>query len=475
MKKYFVSLLFLAFSLITKAQTIKLISSNETDKWKAEKDLKFTAKNEDQSQIIIYPNKQLQKIDGFGGCFNELGWEALSALSPEIRNSIIHNLFSKEEANFNICRTPIAASDYALSWYSYNDVFEDFTMRNFNIDRDRYILIPYIKSALSVKPNLTLWGSPWSPPAWMKVNNHYTLTSGAVKGGKERGNEMGDSKNIANNATAFKMQHSYLEAYALYFSKYVKAYQKEGVNISSIQVQNEIAYAPQWPSCTWRPEDLAYFIKKYLAPKFKEDDVKSEIWLGTVNYGNPDYVRYFLKDTTISKYIDGVGFQWGGKKAIGTIHKEYPNVKLMQTESECGEGENNWKSAEYTWSLIKHYFNNGANSYLYWNMVLDHAGKSSWGWPQNMLISINKETKNVVYNPEFYLMKHLSHFVVPDAHLLATNGGKDHLAFQNPDGSIVLILANLENDTQTINVEVNGKMMNAVLKPKSFNTLTWKP
>ena len=156
MKKYALLSLGIAFSIIANAQTIKIVSSTDAEKWINGKDLKFTSKNESQSQITIYPNKQLQKVDGFGGCFNEIGWDALFALSPEKRNSIINNLFSEKEANFNICRTPVAASDYALSWYSYNDVFEDFTMRNFNIDRDRYILIPYIKSALSIKPNLTI-------------------------------------------------------------------------------------------------------------------------------------------------------------------------------------------------------------------------------------------------------------------------------------------------------------------------------
>lgn len=109
----------------------------------------------------------------------------------------------------------------------------------------------------------------------------------------------------------------------------------------------------------------------------------------------------------MAKYIKGIGFQWDAKKAIGIIHKEYPNYSLMQTESECGNGQNNWNSAEYTWSLIRQYIGNGANSYMYWNMILDDSGKSTWGWSQNMIISVNQRNRNcniqsrVLFNETF--------------------------------------------------------------------------
>lgn len=94
----------------------------------------------------------LQKIDGFGACFNELGWEALLSLPEAVRTKILTELFTKEGVNFSFCRMPVASNDYSLSYYSYNDVPEDFEMKNFNIDRDRYILIPYIKAAKRSDP-----------------------------------------------------------------------------------------------------------------------------------------------------------------------------------------------------------------------------------------------------------------------------------------------------------------------------------
>lgn len=226
---------------------------------------------------------------------------------------------------------------------------------------------------------------------------------------------MHTGKTIPNNATAFRMEDGYLGAYSLYFLKFVKAYQNEGINILWVMVQNEPVYQPHWQSCTWRPEDLAFFISNYLGPRFDKDCIDTEIWLGTVNSSDPNYTRTILNNEEAKNYIKGIGFQWDAKYALAELREEYPEYRMMQTESECGNGENNWQSAEYTWSLINHYFNNDINSYMYWNMVLDGSGKSTWGWTQNMMIAISKEKGQIKYNPEFYLMKHVSHFVLPGA------------------------------------------------------------
>lgn len=142
---------FFVFNLFTvclSAQTVNRISSTLQEVWKQStlSTIHSNVRSKDVD-VIIYSDHKLQKIDGFGGCFNELGWEALQEVSPAAREKVMQDLFSKVGADFSICRMPIGASDYALSYYSLNDVAEDFGMRNFNIDRDRCILIPYIKLA----------------------------------------------------------------------------------------------------------------------------------------------------------------------------------------------------------------------------------------------------------------------------------------------------------------------------------------
>ena len=465
-------MLMLAVTAGVHAQKVQNTYSTEQEKWVQQKSVNFQASKPDQqADIVIYSTEKQQQIKGFGGCFNEIGWEALLSITPSERDKVLKELFTPNGANFSFCRTPIGANDYSLSYYSLNDVPEDFTMSNFNIDRDRYILIPYIKEAQKIRPDLQIWASPWSPPAWMKVNNHYALRSGKLNG---HTNGLTKEKEILNNSTAFRMEDAYLKAYALYFSKFSHAYKNEGVNLKAICVQNEIVYSPHWSSCTWRPEDLSYFIRNYLGPQFQKDSLSTEIWLGTINGADPNYVRTILNDKATAKYISGIGFQWDAKQAIPALSKEYSQYPMMQTESECGNGEKNWKSAEYTWSLINHYLNNGMNYYMYWNMVLDPSGKSTWDWVQNMLISVDKTTKAVVYYPEFYIMKHISHFVLPGAYRLKTSGGKDHLAFVNPDGTTVLILVNTTDADKTMKVAVADKIVELTVQAKSFNTLTWK-
>lgn len=421
----------------------------------------------EKTDVTIYTNEKRQKIEGFGACFNELGWEALLSLQEKERAKILNDLFTTQGMNFTLCRMPLGSNDYSFNYYSYNEVPEDFEMKNFSIDRDRYILIPYIKAAKKIRPDLKIWASPWCPPIWMKVNNHYAMGVNSTE------KTMVSGKVIANNATAFKMENRYLNAYALYFSKFIQAYKKEKIEISRVMVQNEPIYQPHWQSCTWRPDDLAFYIGNFLGPQFQKDSIDTEIWLGTVNSADPNFTRTVLGDKDAVKYIKGIGMQWDAKNAIPMIHKEYPNYQLMQTESECGNGENNWKSAEYTWSLINQYINNGANSYMYWNMILDDSGKSTWGWKQNMLIAVNKETGLVTYNPEYYLMKHLSHFVLPGAVRLKTSDGDSHLAFMNPDGAVVLIFVNKNDSDRTLNITVNEEKTSIQIKGKSFNSFTW--
>lgn len=470
MKTKFLLATLLLLHLSSYAQKVQWTTSTDQEKWVQKKGIVFSAANA-TADITINPEEKLQKINGFGGCLNEIGWEALLALSPTEREKILKELFTPEGANFSFCRIPMGANDYSLSYYSCNDVAEDFEMTNFNIDRDRYILLPYVKEAMKYRPDLQIWASPWSPPAWMKVNNHYALRRGPLKGSH---NSLPKENEIMNNTTAFRMENAYLSAYALYMSKFVQAYQKEGINLKAIHAQNEIVYSPHWSSCTWRPEDLAHFIGNYLGPQFKKDSISSEIWLGTVNTSDPNYVRTFLKNKAAASTIKGIGFQWDAKYALPELSKEIATYTTMQTESECGNGEKNWKSAEYTWGLINHYLNNGMNFYMYWNLVLDNSGKSTWDWVQNMLVSVNKTTKEVQYLPEYFIMKHLSHFVQPGASRLKTSGGKDHLAFMNPDGSLVLVLINLTDTDKKYTVAVAGKSMEIATKAKSFNSLTWK-
>lgn len=452
------------------AQKITMYSTTSANRW-VEKSVARDKTSSKQANLCVYPDSLLQKVEGFGGTFNELGWDALQSLSPQQRDKVMASLFSSDGVHFALGRTPVGASDYAFGYYSYNDVKDDYTMRNFSIDRDRYILIPYIKEALKLRPDLKLWASPWTPPAWMKVNEHYSQKSSGIEGTDIGHNRLDPNRNVLGNVTGFKMQQGYLQAYALYFSKYVQAYKRNGIHIQMIMPQNEIAWTPCWPSCTWRPEDLAIFVNQYLGPQFEKDSLDTEIWLGTVNYPNPDYVRTFMKQKDTEKYVKGVGVQWSGMRALPTVQKEYPSYGYMQTENQCGNSTNDWSDLENTWKAVVHCFNNGVNSYMYWNMVLNETCKSAWDWAQNTMVIVNRTTGEVRYTDEYYLMKHLSRFVQPGSHLLKVSDAKNTLAFRTVDGKTVIVTYNPDDHERSCLLKVDNQAFSILLQAKSINTL----
>ncbi|APQ77634.1 glycosyl hydrolase [Clostridium botulinum] len=401
-------------------------------------------------------------IEGFGSCFNELGMKALNHLDKDERNKVFDQLFSiKGDCRFNLCRMPIGASDYATEWYSYNENENDFDMEKFSIQKDKRLLIPYIKEALKRNPNIILTASPWSPPTWMKTQKAY-------------------------NFGTLRFEEKVLKAYALYFVKFVQAYEEEGITIHQVHVQNEVVADQKFPSCRWTGDQLRDFIKNYLGPAFEKHNIKSEIWLGTINGPEPyvewleDYTQDFdvyaglvLRDPKAYKYVKGVGYQWAGKNAIQRSVEAFPEKRFIQTENECGNGKNTWIYAEYVFNLFRHYIVNGVNGYMYWNAVLEPKGMSTWGWEQNSMITVNPETKEVMYNPEFYVMKHFSHFVQKGAKRLTTSGvdSVDTVAFKNPDESIIIVISNKNDDSRIANIEFTGEIFEVELEGHSFNTI----
>ena len=463
MKNIIGIVLIAAFTFSCNSPKVNWVSTTASNKWVIENPARIEqADTTKPIDITISTRNKAQVIDGFGGCFNELGWDALQMLDTAKQNEVMKGLFTPEGLNFNICRMPIGANDYARSYYSLNDSAGDFEMKYFNIDRDKKDLVPYIKQAMHYNPQLKIWGSPWTPPSWMKLNKHYA----------SKADPKYNDLSVTNpGISKFTMEDNYLKAYANYFVKYIQAYRNEGIKVYAIHPQNEISASQIFPSCLWNAKELNVFIGEYLGPEFEKQKMDAEIWLGTINDPSFEKMDSILGNSTSAKYIKGVGYQWAGQKAIGETHQKYPELKLMQSENECGDGSNDWAAAQHTWGLMKHYFNNGANSYMYWNMMLEKDGISVWGWKQNAMISISNSGK-LVYNPEYYLMKHLSHFIKPGAHLLKI-GDVNALSFVNPDGEIIILIENPLKETIVKTIRINDKQINLSLKPISFSTVSF--
>ena len=322
-------------------QKVTWISTTEKEPW-IEQAVE-PAVNIESPDIEILLNHQQQTIEGFGTCFNELGWTSLSLLSNDDRESIMRELFEPGfGASFNICRMPVGANDFARNWYSYDETDEDFEMKNFSIANDEETLIPFIKNALKYNPSLKIWASPWSPPSWMKYNHHYACRS--VLG---INNGLQPELECKEGTDMFIQDEKYFKAYALYFSKFIQAYREQGIKISMVMPQNEPNSVQVFPSCTWTSKGLAKFIT-HLGPEMEALGV--DVFFGTMEREDVRLVDTILTDPQSGKYIKGVGFQWAGKGAIKAVHQKHPELILYQSEQECGNGKNDWQYCVYVWS-----------------------------------------------------------------------------------------------------------------------------
>ena len=448
------------------------VTTTETAFWQEQPDLLSASADTVRTiDVTIHKDKFQQTIDGFGACFNELGWISLSRLNPADRESIMEELFFPEYgANFTICRMPVGANDFSRDWYSYNETDGDFEMKNFTIANDHQTLIPFIRNAQKYNADLRLWASPWCPPSWMKHNKHYASAYTGEAYDEKYRNGLPADKVGHEGEDMFIQDSLYLRAYALYFSKFIEAYKEQGIHLFAVMPQNEFNSAQIFPSCCWTAASLADFVGNYLGPAMEKQQV--DVMFGTMERKNEALVDTILTDPVCRKYVKGVGFQWAGKGAIGGIHERYPELKLYQTEQECGDGLNDWKGAVYSWNLMRHYLDHGASAYMYWNISLEKGGISRWGWAQNSLVVVDPASKTYSFTPEYYMMKHLSHYVQPGARKVETDGAfTDLLAFVNPDKSVVVALANESNDSRAVSIRIGNRVYRPVLPAQSVSTI----
>ena len=371
----------------------------------------------------------------------------------------MRELFMPDKTGFTFCRVPIGANDFAESWYSLDEAKGDYAMERFSIERDKGCLLPFIHEARRFSPALQLFASPWSPPTWMKQPPVYNY-----------GRLRRDPKTLA--------------AYALYLEKFLKAFADEGAPVKRLCVQNEVFADQKFPSCLWDGALMRDFIRDYLGPRLESAGLDTEIWLGTINGPFTDYefgnwhgqsfnelIALVLKDPKAAKYIRGLALQWGGKHVLEEVRAQYPELELFQSECECGDGSNAFASIPYAFNLMWKFFRAGATAFVYWNIALEADAYSTWGWKQNSLVTVDADAGVCRYNPEFYLMKHLSAFARPGARALEVRGpwAANALAFRNPDGRTAAVALNPFDTTERL--EADG--MDVAMPPHSLNTLVW--
>ncbi|MFR9554042.1 MAG: hypothetical protein SNH35_07335 [Rikenellaceae bacterium] len=371
--------------------------------------------------LTLFPEMKFQIIDGIGGTFNEIGGVALMALPQDEREKVMSNLFSESGANFSLCRTAVGSSDFGVDDYSYSEVANDYKMKHFSIDRERSSMIPYMQIALKYNPSMQLFASPWSPPAWMKYS-----------GEMDKGDVMRDKNFLIDDPEIYK-------AYALYFSKYIEHYAKEGITVDRLLIQNENDIHTKYPSCVVPIDQMYEFISKYLRPQFEKDNIETEIWAGTFRTsGVLDGVE-FVKNKKYLAAVEGVGIQYSTSDHISDMKYFAPEAKIMHTECKCYNRKNSNVQAFSRLEEIASYINYGVTNFVYWNMILNETGRSGWEWKQNSLINIDRETKKVTYNPDYAVMSLFSKFIRPGSVRIGSHTREEAITVMSGDNIYIFV------------------------------------
>jgi glucosylceramidase len=428
--------------------------------------------------VYVYPDSMRQRIDGFGGAFNDNGAHCLgapfgtgSSISAQGRAAVLRELFDPVYGcKFNQGRIPVGMSDFTtVQQYSYDEMpagQKDYTMTNFNIGHDTSYNMFYVKETMKYQPNIMLYASPWTPPNWMKSNDNWQGNNGST--------------------AVMDTAGSTLTAYALYFRKFIQAWNQRGISINIVYPQNEPTYTSgSHPSCSWpgTGSSMRNFCSSFLWPDFNNNGIGVQIYMGTFyENGYAADIQPTINDATARTRITGCGTQRGGADQMSQAISAAKNLGLhwhgQETEDWCNGGANAWSpDAMQTFECCLQFLEDQANSFNYWNMILDaNYNYVTWmGRAQNSMITITPSSGAIQYNPEFYMMKHFSYYIVPGAvRLKSTPGhatsGISTTAFKNPDGSIVVEIQNYNSTATATVVRVGTQQFTASLPAVSANT-----
>jgi len=440
------------------------------------------------SVIKILPDQTFQTITGFGGSFTESSAYLLNKLSKSNREKIIEAYFGETGAKYSLTRTHMNSCDFSLGHYSYAPVDGDKELKHFSVDEDKADIIPMIKDATAAsKDGFKIISSPWTAPPWMKDNKGWM-------GGK--------------------LLPEYYDTWALFFSKYLKAYKAEGIDIWGFTVENEpLGNNNNWESMIFSPEEMTNFVKNHLGPKLKSDGHNVKILGYDQNRGEElkQWADVMYKDEASSKYYDGIAVHWYAStydwfpESLHYAHKAAPGKYLIQTEACLNGIVPKWKDDQWYWSKeakdwgwdwapadqkylhpkyvpVYRYVrdiigchNNWVNGWIDWNMVLDKQGGPNWfkNWCGAPIL-VDPDKDEVYITPIYYVMAHFSKYIRPEAKIIGFENSDNDLmvtAAQNPDKSIVVVVLNQGTAAKSFILSLGTKSKKISISANALQTI----
>ena len=419
--------------------------------------LTFGTGNNRNANITVDTTQIFQTIDGFGYTLTTSSAYLINHMSSAARTALLQELFGSGATSIGISylRVNVGASDLSPTVYSYDDLpagQTDPTLQNFSLAPDETDMIPVLQQILTINPNIKIFGSPWSPPTWMKDNN---------------------------SSIGGRLLPQYYSTFANYLVKYIQGMQTRGITVDAITPQNEPLNPNNNPSMSMPATQQDTIIKFHLGPALQSANLTTKIILYDHNCDVPDYPISILNDPIARPYVDGSAFHLyaGNISALTTVHNAYPTKNVYFTEQFTGATGN--FGNDLKWHLknvITGSMRNWGRVALEWNLANDptyslHTPGGCNSCKGAVTINNSTVTRNVAY----YIIAHASKFVPAGSVRISStqSGSLYNAAFKRPDGKKVLIVENDAHNNQTFNIKFNGQWVTSTLAGGAVATYVW--
>ncbi|MFL5810521.1 MAG: glycoside hydrolase family 30 protein [Flavisolibacter sp.] len=419
---------------------------------------------ETQVCVFVDPLHQFQTMLGIGGALTDASAETFAKLPKEKQQEFLKAYYDPVEGiGYTLARTNIHSCDFSSGSYTYVQD-NDQDLKTFTVDHDKTYRIPFIKQVMAAgNGQVNLFVSPWSPPGWMKDNK--TMLQGG------------------------KLLQQFKQSWADYYVKFIKAYEKEGIPIWGLSVQNEPMAKQKWESCIFTATEERDFIKQYLGPTLKNAGMSDRKLIAWDHNRDLVYQRAstILGDADAAQYVWGIGYHWyetwtGSAmqfENVKRVAETFPSKNLIFTEG-CVEAFkfdriNDWSLGErYGRSMIND-FNCGTVGWTDWNVLLDEkGGPNHVGNFCFAPVIADTRDGSLHYTNSYYYIGHFSKYIHPGAKRVATSTNRDKLlatSFINKNGQLAVVVMNGSDDAIEYHVCISGKAAKTTSPPHSISSL----
>lgn len=365
--------------------------------------------------VKVYKSKTISFFSGIGGALTQSSTVNYKLLSSYSKNKLI-NLYFKD-LKYRYIRLPIGSCDFSPVTYDYLKGFK------FDINKDNEYIIPFLDEIKDFK--ISYIASPWSPPKRWK----YPIIN--------------------------RLRRTCYRKYAKYLIKYLDYYNKYGINIDFLSIQNEPYAYQKWESCLWSTRRQKLFINKYMIPYLNKNNMNTSIMLH--DHNKKDLLKKIDKLYEPNNKISSIGFHWYDGSyfdELNKVHNKYPNLLLIESEMSCGYSpydEKEWiKDAELYANEIIGNINAGMNIFVDWNLLLDEQGGPNH---KNNFVKapIIRKDEDIIVTPIYHYLKHISLHQEQLVHQISSD--KLKIIATNKDDKYIITVLNDSDEDINFNIK----------------------